>query len=262
MIYLFSGAQRYDILNVAEVRNPYFLRIAAKLCTVLLVLMMPLFAQINVLVETGNHGPVTLVLDGAVINSQPVAAAIISGLDTNQHQLQVLMGGKIKLTRKLHFIEAGNHRLVLQINRAGQWVLRYRGTFENTGQYQVFLMDLEKMPEKPAPQIAEVPQPKQPTLSQRTEANLKPSLKPIVTQAQALPGEFERLSYLKTFLSDARYNVADLMVLGDLLKFEHTRLQFFVAAYDGVEDPENYAKLEELLEFEVSKTTLQNLKNN
>lgn len=223
--------------------------------------MAPLFAQVNVLVELGDFGPATLVLDGAVINSQPVAAAIISGLDTNQHQLQVLMGGEIKLTRKLQFVEPGNHHLILQVDRQGAWVLRYRGTFENTGQHQVFLMDLEKMPEKPTPQIVEVPQPNPNSLPQRTEANLKPSLKPIATHAQSLPGEFERLTYLKSFLEDARYNVADLMVLGRLLKFEHTRLQFFVAAYEGCEDPENYSKLEALLEFEVSKNTLQNLKS-
>lgn len=206
----------------------------------------------------GNFGPMQLVLNGALLNPQPVNAVVIAGLDTNAHQLQILINGQIKLTRTIRFVESGNHKLVAHATRGGEMVLRYRGSFVQQAGYPVFLMDLENLPKKPAPQIVELPTPR--PAASRAEA-VKPSLKPFAEHAQSLPGEFERLSYLKIFLEEHNYTVADLFVLGNLLKFEHTRLQFFVAAYAGCEDPENFSKLAELLDFEVSKNTLAQLKN-
>jgi hypothetical protein len=250
---------------VAKVQNPYFLRIPACLFVVFFAAMAPVFAQVNVLVEAGSFGPIQLVLNGALLNSQPVSTAVIAGLDTNAHRLEILVQGRVQHTRILHFVEPGNHKLVAQTTRDGQMVLRYRGHFEQQAGYPVFLMDLENLPKKSTPQLAELPAsqpiPPAPKAQPANTAVLKPSLKPVVEHTQSLAGEFERLSYLKKFLEDNNFAVADLLILGQLLKFEHTRLQFFVAAYKGCEDPENYSKLESLLEFEASLNTIRSLKN-
>jgi hypothetical protein len=94
--------------------------------------------------------------------------------------------------------------------------------------------------------------------SPQYEPVLKASLLPLVKKLKNTETEFEKLAILKTFISENVYQTDDLKILVKHLKFEHTKLQFLILAFEQCADREHYGTLETLLEFETSHEALRN----
>jgi hypothetical protein len=225
-------------------------------------------SPVHVHIEGPQNTPFVVKLNGLQTTSQAVPTLTLMHLDTNMYQMVILNREyEVMLQRNLQLTSPGIHRYVFQIDRTGQWVLRYRGTLEilPVNALKINVKQLNIPPTTAINKTKEVTETPPPSLPPKSAINApaprpttpitptgKPSLSGALEALEQKATEFEKLAFLKSFVAENQYNTEDLMILTSKLKYEHTRLQFLTYAYGGCANREAYGILESLLEFETS----------
>jgi hypothetical protein len=225
-----------------------------------------LFAQpaapIHVTIKSAVAEAFFLLVDEVPAND--AAENTVTLLDLNTQVYQLIFkdeNGHTILKRPLQLTAPGLHQYQLTKNRQGQHVLRYRGTTDKLPAEgpRVAIKNLRKLVRVDTDSTSSLPLPTMPIFeSPQYEPVLKASLLPLVKNLKNTETEFEKLAILKTFISENVYQTDDLKILVKHLKFEHTKLQFLILAFEQCADREHYGTLETLLEFETSHEALRN----
>ena len=67
----------------------------------------------------------------------------------------------------------------------------------------------------------------------------------------------DKLQLIRTAIAGKRYSTAQVRAMAGMLYFESTKLDLAKQAFDGVSDPGEYGKLEDIFTFDASKKELQ-----
>lgn len=67
----------------------------------------------------------------------------------------------------------------------------------------------------------------------------------------------DKLQTIRTAIAGKRYSTTQVRAMAGMLSFESTKLDLAKQAYDGVSDPKDYWKLEDIFTFDASKKELQ-----
>jgi hypothetical protein len=104
----------------------------ARLLTFLLALSFAGSAQIELLFESKLDYTLLIGIDGFVQNPEPVSEAVITGLDTGLHAIDILAMGKDTLlfNKKIRLLEKDKQHYVLEEDFQGNKNLHYRGFVE------------------------------------------------------------------------------------------------------------------------------------
>jgi hypothetical protein len=225
-----------------------------------------LFAQpaapIHVTIKSAATDAFFLLVDEAPAND--AAESSVTLLDLNPQVYQLIFkdkNGRTILKRPLQLTASGLHQYQLTKNRQGQFILRYRGTLDKlpTEGPRISIKNLRALVRVDTDSTSNLPIPTMPVLeSPPYDPVLKASLLPLIKKLKNTETEFEKLAILKAFISENTYQVDDLKILTKQLKFEHTKLQFLILAFEQCADRAHYGTLEALLEFETSHEALRN----
>lgn len=96
--------------------------------TLLVLLSINVFAQINILVKSETSQKFELGLDGFYQSDLPCEAILLNNLDTSFHFLRIrLVEENIEFSKKIQFYKKGTYSFVIDKNFKGTYQLRYRG---------------------------------------------------------------------------------------------------------------------------------------
>lgn len=69
-------------------------------------------------------------------------------------------------------------------------------------------------------------------------------------------GDADKLKLIRSAIAGRAYSTAQVRAMAGMLSFESTKLDFAKQAYNGVSDPKDYWKLEDIFTFDASKKEL------
>lgn len=82
-------------------------------------------------------------------------------------------------------------------------------------------------------------------------------LEDLRTRVAARTTDGDKLQTIRTAIAGKRYSTAQVRAMAGMLTFESTKLDLAKQAYEGVSDPKDYWKLEDIFTFDASKKELQ-----
>jgi len=191
-------------------------------------------AQVAIVIEAILTAPFSVAINTSSVLNSPESVVHIKGLDTTRFTMHFYQEGQKPFSREVYLREIGTHWYQLQRDKAGNLQLRYRGNngkLPNGPPYlYVPLPDVVEPHNDFAVDVFEENPIKTPESNLALTQPFKPSLQGFIEKLERTDIEFEKVSLLRDFLEDNTFDTDDVIVLSRQLKFEHSKLQFFIQA--------------------------------